>query len=220
MSTVFLDTETATLAWEHIGPERQRLWQDVAEKRYGDVDYDVNKAHHLWGERCWSDKAALHPEFGLIVCISYAIDDGKVYSLTAEHPKGEVEMLERFADGLRHHPMHNLCAHNGKGFDYHWLARRMVIRGVKLPSQLNTMGKKPWEVKLEDTAEMWGFGDNYRKVSLAVLCMSLGIPSPKETMSGADVPRAWRDGRIDEIAAYCERDVEALRHVYRRLRDA
>ena len=37
---------------------------------------------------------------------------------------------------------HLLCAHNGKEFDFPYLARRMVIQGIPLPEILNLFGKK------------------------------------------------------------------------------
>jgi len=40
-----------------------------------------------------------------------------------------------------------LCAHNGKEFDFPYVARRMLIKGISLPNKLNLFGKKPWEVQ-------------------------------------------------------------------------
>lgn len=220
---IYLDIETAAVGWDSLPADRQSLWNEFATNKHRDETYEIDDSFVAtrwdagWEKACWEDKAALHPEFGLVACISFAIDDGKVFSLPAAKVEDEPGVLSRFADGLRKNPMHNLCAHNGKGFDFHWLARRMVIHGVKLPRQLNTQGLKPWETSFIDTQEMWGFGDMRRTVRLDVLCASLGIPSPKDAMCGAEVPQAWRDGRIEEIVTYCEKDVEALREVYKRL---
>jgi DNA polymerase elongation subunit (family B) len=52
-----------------------------------------------------------------------------------------------------------LCAHNGKEFDYPYIARRMIINGLQIPDILNNAGKKPWEIKLLDTMDLWKFGD-------------------------------------------------------------
>ncbi len=206
---IYLDIETASLPWTAVTEDTRELWGKFAENKYRNEPESP--------EKLWDHYAALHPEFGLIVCISYAIDEGDVHSLAVAEPVAELDALQRFAEGLRLKCHHNLCAHNGKGFDFHWLARRMVMHEVTLPEQLNTQGKKPWETQFADTQEMWGFGDLRRTVRLDVLCHSLGVPSPKDAMCGADVPQAWRDGRIDEIVTYCEKDVEALRKVYNRL---
>src|SRR2546429_5980208 len=49
----------------------------------------------------------------------------------------------------------SLCAHNGKEFDFPFIARRMLINGLKLPKILHIAGKKPWEVNHLDTMELW-----------------------------------------------------------------
>ena len=48
-----------------------------------------------------------------------------------------------------------MCAHNGKEFDFPFIARRMIVHRIALPKKLNLFGKKPWEVPHLDTLEMW-----------------------------------------------------------------
>ena len=212
---IFLDIETANVSWQSLDSDRRELWDNFAQGKYR----NEIKAGWLIPD-LWDSKASLHPEFGLIVCISYATDDGPVRSLFVDNDNPEVHLLDRLADGLRNNPMHYLCAHNGKGFDFHYIARRMVINKVELPQILNTQGLKPWELQFEDTQEMWGFGDMRRTVRLDVLCHCLGVPSPKDAMCGSEVPQAWRDGRIEEIVEYCEKDVVALRECFKILSNA
>ena len=45
------------------------------------------------------------------------------------------------------------------------------------------------------------------KVSLHELCKVMGLPGKSNGITGADVDRYYRDGRIREIADYCECDV-------------
>ena len=45
------------------------------------------------------------------------------------------------------------------------------------------------------------------KVSLHELCKVMGLPGKPNGISGADVDRYYREGRIREIADYCESDV-------------
>jgi predicted PolB exonuclease-like 3'-5' exonuclease len=45
------------------------------------------------------------------------------------------------------------------------------------------------------------------KASLHELCRVMGIPGKPEGIGGADVERYCREGRIAEVAAYCETDV-------------
>jgi predicted PolB exonuclease-like 3'-5' exonuclease len=49
---------------------------------------------------------------------------------------------------------------------------------------------------------------NYQgKASLHELCSVMGLPGKPEGMSGAEVGQYYRDGRVSEIAEYCESDV-------------
>src|SRR5690606_17979450 len=70
-----------------------------------------------------------------------------------------------------------LCGHNIKEFDLPYICRRMIIHQVAIPSLINAMGKKPWEVKHLDTMEMWRFGDHKHFTSLKLLCKILQIPT-------------------------------------------
>jgi 3'-5' exonuclease len=44
-------------------------------------------------------------------------------------------------------------------------------------------------------------------VTLRELCRVMGLPGKPDGISGADVERYYREGRIREIAEYCESDV-------------
>jgi predicted PolB exonuclease-like 3'-5' exonuclease len=46
-----------------------------------------------------------------------------------------------------------------------------------------------------------------RPATLHELCRVMGLPGKPDGISGADVERYYRDGRIREIAEYCESDV-------------
>jgi DNA polymerase elongation subunit (family B) len=133
----------------------------------------------------------------------------------------EHELLARFTDLLEEHyngPDHKLCAHNGREFDFPWIARRCVVHGIPLPRLLDIGGLKPWEVGHLDTMQLWSFGDRKAFTSLALLTHILGIPTPKDDITGADVARVYHeeDG-LERIAAYCRRDVVATAQLYLRL---
>jgi hypothetical protein len=49
--------------------------------------------------------------------------------------------------------------------------------------------------------------DSRRKATLHELCRVMGLPGKPDRISGADVQRYYREGRIREIAEYCESDV-------------
>ena len=66
---------------------------------------------------------------------------------------------------------------------------------------------------------MWSFGDRKNFTSLALLTHILGIPTPKDDISGADVARVYyEDKDLERIATYCRKDVVATAQLYLRLR--
>ena len=109
---------------------------------------------------------------------------------------------------------HVLCAHNGKEFDFPFIARRMIVHRIALPKKLNLFGKKPWEVPHLDTLEMWKFGDYKQYTSLKLLTTILGIPSPKDDIDGSEVAKVYyKEKNMQRIVSYCEKDTIAVAQV-------
>jgi len=107
-----------------------------------------------------------------------------------------------------------LCAHNGKEFDFPYIARRMLINGIKIPAILDVAGKKPWEVMFLDTMELWKFGDYKNYTSLNLLTHVFNIPTPKDDIDGSMVADVyWNNKDLPRIVKYCEKDVIAIAQV-------
>jgi len=172
------------------------------------------------------DRAGIWAEFGKIICISVG------YFKQKEDPRNfrviifygeEADILKDFKNLLETHfnkSNHLLCAHNGKEFDFPYIARRMVILGIDLPEKLNLFGKKPWEVPHLDTLELWKFGDYKTFTSLSLMAHVLGIPSPKNDISGEQVRDVfYKEKDIDRIVAYCEKDTVTVAQIILKLRN-
>ncbi len=163
-------------------------------------------------------RAGIYAEFGKIICISAGIIFKEKHEikikLKSYYGDDEKAILNDFADMLEIYSSEKevfLCAHNGKEFDYPFLARRMLIHGIKLPDLLDHAGKKPWEVKHLDTMELWKFGDYKHYTSLELLAAIFDIPSPKDDIDGSQVAKVyWQDKNIDRIVVYCQNDVLAV----------
>lgn len=170
-------------------------------------------------------RAGIYAEFGKIICIStgFLHYEGKELKLRLKSFYGHDErlILEEFAALLNRSFARNdsrLCAHNGKEFDFPWLARRMLVNGIKIPFILDTSGKKPWEVNHLDTMDMWRFGDYKSYTPLNLLTYLFGIPTPKDDIDGSQVWHIYHhDHDLPRIVKYCEKDVEALVRVYLRM---
>ncbi len=220
---LFLDIETASSVPEYaqLSERMQELWDKKANRyRRGD---DAEKS----SAELFTAKAGIHAEFARVVCIScgyITFDDDNTPSMTMKSYGGENEheILTDFGKMLDKYTAvkggRTLCAHNGKEFDYPFLGRRYVINQIRIPYSLQVQGKKPWEVNLLDTMELWKFGDYKSYTSLNLLSAVLDIPSPKDDIDGSDVGRVfWQEKDHERIRIYCEKDVRTTAQVMLRM---
>lgn len=214
---LFLDIETVPQEEDFnlLTAEKQELWaQKTAYQRKDEFSPEA-----------FYDRAGIWAEFGKIVCISVGYfthkGSGQQFRTTSFYGE-EKKLLIEFKNLLEGHfrqPHHLLCAHNGKEFDFPYIARRMVIHGIQIPYKLNLFGKKPWEVPHLDTMELWKFGDYKHFTSLKLLTNILGVPSPKDDIDGSQVRNVfYEENDIDKIITYCEKDVVATAQVFLRFR--
>ncbi len=172
------------------------------------------------------DRAGIWAEFGKIICISVGFfkmkGDARNFRVTSFHGE-EKDILLEFKTLLETHfsrPHHLLCAHNGKEFDFPFIARRMIIQGINIPSKLNLFGKKPWEVPHLDTMELWKFGDYKTFTSLKLMAHVLGVPSPKDDIDGSQVRDVfYEENDMDRIVSYCEKDTITVAQILLKLRN-
>ncbi len=161
------------------------------------------------------ERAGIYAEFGKIVCISVGFilpGEGGPRKFRSKSFAGhdEKKLLQDFCNLLNNHyhsDQYLLVAHNGKEFDFPYIARRVLINGLKLPYVLDIAGKKPWEIRHLDTMELWKFGDYKSFTSLDLLTHVFGIPTPKGDIDGSQVGRVyWEEGDVDRIKTYCQKD--------------
>jgi uncharacterized protein YprB with RNaseH-like and TPR domain len=216
---LFIDIETvpAYPDFDALPPEWQELWREKA-RRYSNENIPAEDLYFL--------KAGIHAEFGKIVCVSvgaYPRDrkNGPAFRTRSFYGADEKQLLLDFKSMLDSHfndcGKHFLCAHNGIEFDYPFLSRRMIMQNIQLPALLKVSGSKSWNNKwLLDTMELWRFGDYKEKTSLKLLAACLGIQSPKDDISGADVAHVfYHENDIERIATYCQKDVFTLAGIFR-----
>ena len=178
MSThlLFLDIETVPqyASFEDCPVETQKLWSRKAENLKKEESDDASSIYK---------RAGIYAEFGRIICIStgflHQTNEKRILKIKSFSGDDEQQLLSDFASLLNKSfagPDSRLCAHNGKEFDFPYIARRMVINNIPLPFILDVAGKKPWEVGFLDTMEMWKFGDFKSYTPLNLLTHVLGIP--------------------------------------------
>jgi 3'-5' exonuclease len=223
---LFLDIETAPQyqSFDAMPDTWKELWTTKAEA--------LSRHHDNATPEALYNRAGIYAEFGKIICISCGyirvIDDAKHLIISSYCHADEKLLLQEFSNALNKWSKvsnRQLCAHNGKEFDFPYLCRRMTILGLKLPSILQVAGKKPWEIPFLDTMELWKFGDYKSYTSLHLLSNVLGIPSSKDDMDGSMVCDVYwgasthedRERSLHRIATYCQKDVVNAAQVYLRL---
>jgi DNA polymerase elongation subunit (family B) len=204
---LFLDIETVPQyrCYEDVPKRLQNLW-DVKAKLLAKNDEDPEEMY---------PRAGIYAEFGKIICISLGYIHHEEIRLKSFYDHNEKELLRGFKSLVDEH-FNNanqlLCAHNGKEFDFPYIARRMLISGIQLPRMLDIAGKKPWEIPHLDTMELWKFGDFKNYTSLSLLTAVFDIPTPKDDIDGSMVAEVYYEDKN------CQKDVVALIQLMRRYR--
>lgn len=182
-------------------------------------------------EKHYQKNAALYAEFGKIVCVSighFKENNLRIKSICmAQEPALLAEVSKIMSGNFA-----GVVAHNGKDFDFPYLFRRMIINKIAVPSILNTINKKPWDINLYDTMEMWSGTQWKYRCGLELLAHCLGLPSPKADMDGSKVAEVYysifeteegvlpfdkEEKELKRIANYCAGDVLTLANVYFRI---
>ncbi len=217
---LFIDIETVSQhpIYENVPEEWQYLWNKKAEGLLRNNRDELTPADIY-------DRAGIYAEFGKIICISCGIvqgtGEGKTFSVKSFYGHDEKDLLIDFCEMLSKWeagPQKYLCAHNGKEFDFPYLCRRMIINDIPIPSLLRISGKKPWEVTLLDTMELWKFGDFKSYTSLDLMAHALNVPTSKDDIDGSMVGKVyWADKNIERIITYCQKDVITMGQIYLRL---
>src|SRR5664279_4529035 len=128
---MFLDIETVpeSSSFELLNTAMQNLW-DKKSRQFRAPDQRAQDVY---------ERAGIYSEFGKIICISVGFIRGKnpfSFRLKSFFGKDEKSLLSEFSPMLSKFSRANkeatLCAHNGKEFDFPYIARRMIINELTL----------------------------------------------------------------------------------------
>jgi len=229
MATLVFDIETAArpredfdeAQWEFLHREAERLADPAArETRRAEIQHQFS----LW------------PLTGQVVCIAMLNAEtarGQVLFTAADCDQGEgeggpvefvacvdeAEMLTAFWDVAKHYDQ--IATFNGRGFDVPFLYLRSALLNVPI-TRKEWLGYRFATEPHCDLAEQLTFygvsgrDGAARRFNLDFYCKAFGIDSPKSHgVTGMDVRRLLAEGRHQEIAQYCLRDVQATVHLYK-----
>lgn len=215
---LFLDIETVPGApdFDSVPEDFRKFW----EKKAGWLKKENETPAEIY------DRAGIYAEFGkiIVICVGHLTLRNGTRHIRLKSFAGddEANLLKNFAEMINKFTSNreiDLCAHNGKEFDFPYIARRMLVNGLKLPRILDVAGKKPWEVRFLDTLELWKFGDFKNYTSLDLLAHLFSIPTPKDDIDGSMVSQVyWKEKNLNRIVEYCRKDVVTVARLLLRLK--
>ena len=193
----------------------QRFWERKAA-RFMDAEETPESIY---------SKSAIFSEFGRILAISMGFfhnpkegdETLRITTLIGDERALLREFARRVERFAAKHENINFCAHNGKEFDFPYIARRCLIQGLSIPRSLYVAGRKPWETHFLDTFELWKFGDYKHYTSLYLLGYIFGVSELMEDMEGSQVHDAYyQAGDLAKIAEFSQRKLATCAQLYRR----
>ncbi|MGB3780781.1 MAG: ribonuclease H-like domain-containing protein [Tunicatimonas sp.] len=218
---LFVDIETVTAqsGYEQLSPVMQRAWQRKAAT--------LSNPDNLSADDLYFDRGGIYAEFGKIIVISvgffHALEDGET-ELRVKCISGDNEqaLLTNFKETLLKFDQKKLqlCAHNGKEFDFPYLCRRMLANGIALPDSLDLGGLRSWQVPHVDTMQLWKFGDykSFTPLELLAAVFDLEVDD-SDAIQGGDINRVYhREDDLEKITRFCRRNISLLAQVYLRLK--
>jgi predicted PolB exonuclease-like 3'-5' exonuclease len=175
-------------------------------------------ANGLVGHRDADVRAALGNQFPkhiyhAIVCVGALVahresDHWAVDALGAPHvgDRTEKQLISAFCEKIAELTP-QLVTFNGNSFDLPVLRYRAMIHGVSAPG----LAARPYFNRYtEDAVDLCDILSSFAphtKASLNELSKIMGMPGKPEGMDGNEVERYFLEGRVKEIAEYCETDV-------------
>jgi predicted PolB exonuclease-like 3'-5' exonuclease len=148
-----------------------------------------------------------------IACIGALIahretDCWVVDALGAPHigERTEKELITSFVDKIAElNPQ--LVTFNGNSFDLPVIRYRALVHSVSAIG----LSERPYFNRYSDDAidlcDLLSSFNPQAKATLHQLCRVMGLPGKPDSIDGSEVHAYFRDGRIQEIADYCETDI-------------
>jgi predicted PolB exonuclease-like 3'-5' exonuclease len=148
-----------------------------------------------------------------IVCIGALIahreqDHWAVDALGAPHVKdrSEKELISAFVGRIAELAP-QLITFNGSSFDLPVLRYRAMVHSVAAPGLAARPYFNRYTEDAVDLCDVLASFSSQGKATLHELSRVMGLPGKPDGMSGSEVEKYYREGRIQEIADYCETDV-------------
>lgn len=222
-----IETVAKTEHYADLDEKEIDLWIDRCRIRYSNhlklFEGENTDAYHQY---CWEQEASKVALFSKIICISISIFDGDKILNKSFTDDSEQILLIKFLKTIKSlvdQGFHYITGYNIKAFDIPFILKRSIINGVsysKIPTIFQIRDAKPWDMKyILDMKDWWCMGSFMLAETLDECCISLGIDSPKDKISGGDIYKYYYKKKCDisEISEYCEKDAKACIQIMEKL---
>ncbi len=206
------DIETVGIAFDDLDTIQQQHWLKSCET-------DEEVAHE-------KTTTGLSPLTGFVCAIAMLNTDsckGKVLAIGSlpsrqaadvnfMYMEHEADLLTAFWEAVKKYDQ--LISFNGRGFDVPFLMLRSAIHRIR-PSR-NLMGQRYSVTPHCDLADQLSFYGATKRQPLHTYLRAFDIPTSKDgSVEGSQVTEAYNQGRIQDIAEYCFRDVVATAELFK-----
>jgi len=194
----------------YMTPLLQKKLESKAEKLVESRNYDKEEAINLI--------ASTNPFFGQVIVIG-------IYELSNRFPKGYSTVIKSSDEYVLLNSWWNLIKEfngtfvgfNSLNFDAYFIHVRSMYHNITPTNKnfLNLRKFSSWpHYDIMQHLGNWGFEN---RPSLEQATEFFGIKSPKDgSVKASEVYKAYKGGRLDEIADYCKRDVLATYELFKR----
>ncbi len=199
MIKLFLDIETLP-----CDDDMRETVIEILKKKHSNKDKDPEQLFLETG---------FDGTFGRICCIAYVkeLRDGTIEKAILKG--SEDEILTAFWQAARDVDL--FIGHNVLDFDLPFIYQRTMVRNIRPSVNLNFARYR--NNPIYDTMKEWSKWAYNAGPKLDTLAKVLKLQTSKDVMDGSEVWQYYQDGKIDEIGAYCMKDVVLTRQVYYRM---
>lgn len=161
-------------------------------------------------EQKWRD-GGLDSMRGEILCIGWICDE-EGYAVCGED---EQSTLMQFAAAIGHiKGFYRFVGWNNLDFDLPYIWRKSIKYGIRLLR--DAINRDRYRGNFIDLMKVWGT-DSHDRRKMSDVAAYLGIEDRSNGIDGSQVYDLYKEGRIEEIKAYCMGDVETVREIYKRI---
>ena len=166
---------------------------------------------YLMDKKIDKESRSLHPLYSKIVCI---VVKGKEEIVLSGDEK---DILIKFWEIVKEY--NYFVTHNGYGFDIPFIIVRSALNKVKYSSKIQLNRYNMSNSNHFDTMLFFNQGGVFFNVRLDVIARSIGFELKDDLISGREVERLYKEGKLNEIIKHCQEDVEITEKVYNWLKN-